>query len=772
MSRSSSSTPTKPTPPRAVTELLASLRTRIRWYVVAEGIAVLVAWLGIAFWTALAVDYLPVLLGASEMPRGARIVVLALVAVGAGWILYRYVLRRVFCRLHESSLALLIERRFPVFRDSLVTTVEISAHDLQDGIAPVDFAAIGDLAAESNRRMLSQTIDRATSQLEGVTLRKVFSYRPLLTKLGWATLAVASFVLLGVLAREAWSTSVSRLVLLSSEPWPRRAFIEMVGFENGQQKVAKGSDLTVRVRADATRDAPPPDVCTILYETVEGDRGRVNMSRDGEPREDESGGRFQYYVFNGKPFKGILDDIRFDVVGRDYRVRDQRIKVVLSPVVVAVQLHGDLPDYTDLLPRNETWTPGTQFPIGSQITARIQTSKELRSATIKDIDGGDETRIDVSAENSGTSRREIRHEIPFLDGRHAVSISLHDTDGIDSAEPFLLTIGAVADASPKVDMALRGIGSAITPIARLPIEGTIQDDYEIARSWFEVKVGDVTRQFPFRIPGDDQFSEALDLRLRGANDQAEPLRLEPQDRVLFSVKAEDRFDLTGEPHVGTNEPIVLTVVRPDELLAILDGRELGLRRRFEQIRGEMVESRDSLVRLRASWQPPAPPAADGDPNDEAAQRNLAELRARWAQWAAQKAEQSTQEVAGVAVAFEDIREELVNNRVDTPERKSRLEEQIIAPLRTIAEEMFPEFSASLATLRARLAERSAAEQSRLVVEQADRIVIAMDQVIQKMLELEDYAELVNIVRSLIEQQEKLLNETREEQRRRALDLFK
>ena len=42
----------------------------------------------------------------------------------------------------------------------------------------------------------------------------------------------------------------------------------------------------------------------------------------------------------------------------------------------------------------------------------------------------------------------------------------------------------------------------------------------------------------------------------------------------------------------------------------------------------------------------------------------------------------------------------------------------------------------------------------------------------KMQELEDYAELVNMVRSIIEQQEQLIKETQEEQKRRVLDLLR
>ncbi len=515
-------------------------------------------------------------------------------------------------------------------------------------------------------------------------------------------------MLFGLFARDAFVTWTSRLLLLSKETWPRHAFIEVVGFKEGRLKVAKGSDFEVRVRADATRPTPPPEVCTIYYRTSENDRGRVNMSRDGEPRDG-----FQYYLFNGKPFKGILDDIHFDVVGYDCRVRDQHLQVVLSPVVVDVQLKCELPAYTGLLPRTENWNAGTQLPMGTHVTAVVTASKDLRKATIENADSG--TVVEELFDEGSSSQRQFKYEIPNLEARHTVLIQLQDTDGISSQEPRRISIGAVADQPPRADVLLRGIGSAVTPDARIPASGSILDDYEIARSWYEIQVKDgASRSFPLELSASGEIETALDLRDQRTKEE-DPFELKPDEQIILTVKAEDRYDLTNDPHIGESEPFELAVVRPDELLAILDGRELGLRRRFEQTITEVTETRDSLARVRESWEPPSsdeavPDAGEDtesasaaeeeeateDGSSEASERdeararlNVIESRQRWVQWAVQHAERSTQEVAGLAASFEDIREELINNRVDTPERKSRLEEQIIVPLQRIAEQMFP-----------------------------------------------------------------------------------
>lgn len=763
MSMITSSRAAGPSAPASVVALLRDLRRRIRWYVVLEGAAMLIVWCVAAFWFGLAIDYLPVLVGANETPVAARRILLLLVALGASAVLYYYVLRRVFRTLHDTSLALLVERQFPSFADSLVTSVEprnASWAAMEDGDREAVMHAVGPRDPDLESTMLEMTIDRAQADVAEVRLGKVFTYGPLAKKVVAAVSAGVSLILLGVWGGDTLGVGVSRLLLLSEEPWPRYTRIELVDFdEAGQRKVAKGTDLVIRVRADANRRVPPPTLCTILYETSDGDRGRVNMSRDGEPRDG-----YQYYVFNGKPFNSILNDIRFDVIGYDHRLQDQLVKVVLSPVVKSVRLRSELPSYTTLLPREEEWHPGLELPIGSQISGQINSSKELLSATVLDIDSGEEQVFDFRSQ----PQSHVFYDIESLSGRVAVAISLLDTDGIPSLEPFVLTIGAVEDTTPQVDVALRGIGNAITPSARLAVEGRITDDYEVAKSWYDLKIGEEQRKFDFPH-NDAQYQTALDLREQSAASNDQPLTLKPQDRIVFSVKATDHFDLGDETHVGSSDPTILSVVRPDELLAILDGRELGLRRRFEQIRTEMLQSRDSLARLAASFA-----EADNTPNSDSAAQNLSQLRDRWASWADQKADQTVLEVDGIALAFEDIREELINNRVDTPERKVRMEQEIIAPLRTIADDLFPAFEQSLAALRTALRDEDVSAQAKSVdvLEAADNIIVAIDAVLEKMLQLEDYTELVNIVRQILEQQNNLLEKTKEEQKSRVLDLLK
>ena len=74
--------------PAEIRSILKRLQSRIRRYVLFEGIAIAIVWLGLTFWIGLALDYLPVLMGASEMPRAARLILLLVMASVLGYILY------------------------------------------------------------------------------------------------------------------------------------------------------------------------------------------------------------------------------------------------------------------------------------------------------------------------------------------------------------------------------------------------------------------------------------------------------------------------------------------------------------------------------------------------------------------------------------------------------------------------------------------------------------------------------------------------------------
>ncbi|MHC4402842.1 MAG: coiled-coil domain-containing protein [Planctomycetota bacterium] len=350
----------------AVESKLAALRRRIRRYVWVHGLAAAVAWLGVAFWISLGVDWL------FEPAVIVRAVFLGAVGVVLAGVLCRLILRRAFVRLSNRNMAMLLERSFPQFDESLLTAVELSAR--ADGLGPY------------TRRMLDRTSRRAAEPIESVRFSRVFNPVPLRRAVLIALLLAAGILSFGVLAPEAFALWTRRCLRFGDELWPRNTRLVVEGFADGVVKVARGDDLTVIAKADLNMPEVP-DVVRIRYRVDGGSRLRRTMTRLGTA--DPSRDRFQEYSHT---FTSVLAPIRFDVVGGDDVVRDLRIEVVPSATVVDMALDCRYPEYMDRPPQTIPVTGSVQIPKGTRVTIRATANKDLVRAQISD---GEESHVRV-----------------------------------------------------------------------------------------------------------------------------------------------------------------------------------------------------------------------------------------------------------------------------------------------------------------------------------------------------------------------------------------
>ena len=842
--------------------LLDGLKWRVRFYVWMEGISLGLIWLALTFWFGFAIDYLPVLVGANELSAGIRAGLLVIMAVMLGIILYRWILRRTFVRLSDRNMAVVLERHFEQFGDSLVTAVELNVGSNQ--------------AEPFSEKMLEHTGQLAVNQLDGVHLHRVFNKRSLLRSLVVALLLLVPIGVLTAVNGEMVGLLARRLYLLDSERWPRKADVQVIGLEISREfplpevldlpsmlsfdkqntiRIGQGTNLKLIVHAD--RNKKVPKTCTIYYRTPDEFQGQRNMQRQGSADPDN-----QLFTFEDKPLKGILSSLEFEVVGFDDRDGPYRIEVVDNPAVVATRLNYQYPEYTGLLPVSEQpWIKGTMVPLGTRLEIRCQTNKLLSKVLVANPLTGDQqaiflghlqaegnstplpVAISTSTGNSPLPGKPLQLTLPGndqparwkyqddrllvegtatavsfpLDARYrsetgdwvqcqvnlagqdgkefsihvdrvfnelAFDVSLIDTDGIASERPHRITVGASLDRDPSVEVVLRGIGSAVTQNVVIPVEGTVTDDFGVNQNWFDLLLaeGDPLT-FPFELVDGEKVDSRLDLREQRNKDA--DLEIVPGERITLTVRASDRFDLDGDPNIGSSSQYVLEVVTADQLLSMLERRELGLRQRFELILDEVLAMRDSLDRVVNDVRGTGDEAAGSEPEDTAGEpqdnpltpeekeKRLQSLRLLRVQRAEVQTQKSSQETLGVATAFEDIRFELMNNRVDTEDRKKRLQDEIAIPLQLIANDDFPRLLEKLLEL-----EKLVGDQAREPVvaeetlQQTDELLANMQIVLDRMLELETYNELIDLVRALISEQEALNEKTKKEQKKRALDLLK
>lgn len=739
----------------AIRRVLGGLRRRIRWYIWLEGTAWAIAWLGVAFWASLAVDRV------FEPPAAARKVLLAAVGLVLAWVLVRQIVRRVFVPLRDSSLALLLERCFPQFGDSLLTAVELAPGALgHQGI---------------NRELLTRTCLKAAAPLGEVRLKKVFNPWPLRTSLSAAVLLGISVGVFGLARPADLGVWARRNLLFSDELWPRNTRLLMEGFQQGFVKVARGSTLNIVALADMNMPTVP-DKLYVRYAEA-GRRKSRPMSRLGQARPGVD--PFQRFSYT---FENILNPIRFDVLGGDDALRDLRIVVVDSPTLT-MQIDCEYPAYTGYAPKTFPVAGMMQFPWGSRLLVRATSNKDL-------------VRIKVDFPQEGPARRKpagqptVAYLHPLADNPRAFQyalgplteqstllLTLFDIDGIKSREPIRLSLSVLEDKPPELSARLQGIGSAgpfITPRAMLPVQGRVADDYGIARVWFEHAVD---RQMASTVAIAGLKGHVTEYPLDAVLD-AGMLGLRPGQKFSVSVKAEDRFDLAGGPNVGSTPLWQFEVLTPEQLQTKLKARQLVLRQRFEAVIRDMEDARNLLARIDFEPRPPGarPEGPSGGPAANAGDRQPASAepatlpeetlaqRASEVQWVAQSSLKDAHEVLGLSAAFSEIRQELINNRIDDEESKRRLLEEIANPLRRIGEEMFPELDRALDQLLATVGQPAGEADRDRAAQQAQNIVAAMQQVLSKMTKLEDLNELVETLRSIIQLQQEVHQRTKQRER--------
>ncbi len=404
--------------------------------------------------------------------------------------------------------------------------------------------------------------------------------------------------------------------------------------------------------------------------------------------------------------------------------------MVPNPTLTAVELELHYPAYMDRPPHTLAVAGAMQIPLATRVVVCGRANKELRSVRIEFPPAERRPAVVQVIEGRALAadRMGFRYALAPVRRDTTLLFTLLDADGIKSREPIPLALVAVADEPPQLAVRLAGIGTAITPAARLPVTGSVSDDYGIARVWYEYAVD---QHPPAAAALATLAKHPTEFVLRNAALEARDLKLARGQKLSLAVKAADLCDLGQGPNVGSSESWLLDVVSPEELRAMLEARELVLRQRFEAIVEEMTERRDLLLRMdfsapvqpaakpadKAAAKPAAKPAAakadkaaGAEPGDQPLrEENLspaqrAERRTERVLQALQNCRKNAQETLGVADSIDDIRQQLANNRIDTEELKNRLGAGIAEPLRKICEQMFPELERRLEALQAAAAD--------------------------------------------------------------------
>lgn len=799
--------------PPEVEACLERLRGRIRQYVLWEGIALAVVLAGLFFWVSLGVDWAVFSVRRLEPPRwlrvGLDVVVLGgLVAVGLVFVLFR-----VFRGFRAKSLALILEKRFPELGDRLVTAVELSTQ-------PEARSAL-------TSAMLERTVIEASEKLQQLDVGTVFDRRPLRRAVSAAGVLLVSLIAFAAMCPQAFARWRAGYLGLEETYWPRE--VELVAtvlaqpgdrvkpFVDGEYKHPRGSDLVLLF--DVPEGKKVPERVELQYR-LGGGRGfgRATCFSAGERR-------FKHAIDD------LLDDADFWVTAGDFTNREAyRVRVVDPPRIDVLAAECFFPEHTKRVsfdestkqPVRETVSvQGTQMslPVETDFLLRAKSNKPLVRARLqfgpheltlspteaslmtRSADGQNGQVEPISAERAArffdAERREfvvpfVLSELATAAARErfekletslgkpfamppdvALKIFLEDTDDIIGAEPARITIHGIADNAPSIAAELKGIGTSVTRKAEIPVAGLVTDDYGLKDVRFEFQVDD-KEPWEARPLSKSPNDEPREFKLQADDDDPterfEILKMDLSigQKLTLSIVAEDADRLNG-PHVARSQKFTFKIVSNEELLSLLYQRELNLRKRFEQIISEVKQTRADLILHRSKADDAAKLPADQKVKATEALTAVTASVIR----SLHAIRKNSTETISVEESFQDIREELINNAVHTPQMLERIDEKIVNPLHALNTGDYPSVDESLGALKLILDDgRDPLPGLDESIAQIGVMLDQMDTILKEMQRLETFQEAIELLKSIIDQQQQLEERTKSERKKRRIQELK
>jgi len=156
---------------------------------------------------------------------------------------------------------------------------------------------------------------------------------------------------------------------------------------------------------------------------------------------------------------------------------------------------------------------------------------------------------------------------------------------------------------------------------------------------------------------------------------------------------------------------------------------------------------------------------------------MARMQMLRAQQVAAQMMKSEGELRGVEKELHQINRELINNRIDSADRRTRLEDKVRTPMLIVLDQKWPLLSQEVLMLEKSLTRRElpVVEDSNIIdtsIEKSNDIIISLNAILNDMIDIQDFNEVVDLVRGMLDDQTKLNDKTKQEKKKQDLELLK
>lgn len=807
----------------------------MRSYYALSGILILFSAAAATYWVTTLADSGWFALQRLELPVGLRVIVLGTIVIGGGRLLWQHFLKPVFRPTNDSELALLLERRFPEFQDRLITAVEAEHGYSESGDLSQQMLeqTVSQAASVATKVSAGQVFDARLLKMRSWIAGAFFV--SLIGSAVASPGALERWWNAFVRCDEVYHVRETHLEFtIIAQPGDRKVrFRETEAGPVYMHPLGADLELEVSVPVEHPRHGGAcvvPERIQVDVIRMAGNPSRTFVESGGGrtfkfilTRLQESislevqGGDFRTPVplrIEAVPPPG-LDTIQADCVYPEYTgLNEQResvvpvlsrevslpvgtvfeLSVTTNKPLQAARISTDAFDIdgdrfgSKLIPRGGYSGPTISGgPLigedGTTLSAMFRLAPGAAEESADGDDSSERSDGDTPGEsssgdgpsgdagnNGGDAGNESGGSALPIASNSPIRFFFHDLDDIQSASPDVLRVRGIPDKPPVIAVKKFGVGKEITRRAIIPLRGVIQDDYGLKSAQFRFIVDNETqwRPRPFR----NSFRPVLEYDMEAAGGpgseyfRVEELELTEGQTLALTIVATDGCTIP-EPNTSQSEPAVFRIVSAQDLLAALYARELNERGKFEAVIVELTRIEEDLafhldVAKRVDGAKPAEASADDRRALSTCAKNGGDSLRR-----------QNNTLKSIIESFEEIRAELINNSIPPRKLADDMNENIIGPLAAIRVTQMDQADRSIS--RFRVAAAAGRPTTELITESkrdVSNAIARLRQILENVRDMAEFHELYQEGKYIYEDILRLWEETRELQKKRAIEKLK
>ena len=724
--------------PKEISRRLRALRQRITRWVLVKGLA---RWLLLV----LAILLIDMLVDrVFKLDFAQRIIMLILMTGSAAALFAWRVLQPLMRGISDDALLHQIEIKYPELNENLISGAQLS----QDA----------ELESKGVSMELAQaTIERSKELARKMDFLGTVDQNKFAKNLGLFAigLTLSAGLVLGVLQNQFLRTWFNRNILLADDQWPQATYLEIVGAQNGELVLPRGTDH--RLLVQVTPDSRRKDVIV----TLEIDNPTGQAIHNMKPTGKFEGREHSFVIHN------VSTELSLRARGGDDVTPTVKVRLVEPPAIMDLALEAIFPVYTGMENLPLEGAGPHNVLSGSHIAGKLQVNKPLSSFQV--------VSNTASTELTRTSEPEV-YNLQLPPGQSQLAggqyeFKLVDQTGLESIRPARMVINITEDGPPKILASMLGISGLVVPRARIPVSYNARDDYGLSKlqfmtSWKAEGANDneiQNRELPIA-----NFGNKPDEIVRQLQDVA-VLDLEPHNIPVGSslrllVRASDT--LPGKSNSSDSVEFLLRVVSAEELRADLLRREIEQRKAFQRSYDAQLEVMGELQAMAAA-----------ERLDEAPEKFAAQQQERIITLARDQKLIGTN-VSSIADRFEDYLVETQNNRLDEDQNidglksfAERFDNNIIGPIRHLDSVLIASASRNIDNCQRMLGDRSGLSDAvGATTEIHQQILEEMKKIMSEMEDSETFQEAVNKLLEINRDETQIKAEIQKRKNQRVNDL--